>query len=394
MKTVMIISYSPLHRDPRILRQLQAIKDKYKIVTMGYTPVFPSDASNKIIHYTIYVPKNNISKKNFFLRKVEKLFLYMKKEYLPLYERKLDLKNIFTAKIEEPDVIIANDWDGLYSAVYLKKKNKWRARIYFDAHEYAPSELADFKWRLLMRPLIVYALKECKEHIDVMSTVCDGIAREYEKFFDFPSGSVSVITNAPLYQEMLHPSALLNDKIRLIHHGGASKARRLELMIKMMRYLDPEKYELIFMLVPDSKREYYNYLVKIARQFKNIYFIEPVETARIAETINKFDVGIYTFQVHGFNNVHSLPNKFFEYIQARLAIAIGPLVEMSSLVSRYNLGVCSKNFSPKALAESIMTLSRDEIMNYKNNADKYAKELSAEKNLLRIKKIVADLAGE
>jgi hypothetical protein len=161
----------------------------------------------------------------------------------------------------------------------------------------------------------------------------------------------------------------------------------------MMQYLDPEKYELTFMLVP-AVREYYGYLVNAARQFKNIHFIEPVETVKIAQTINNFDIGIYILKGYGFNNNHALPNKFFEYIQARLAIAIGPSVEMASIVGQYNLGVCSKSFSPKALARSIMTLSRDEIMNYKNNADKYARELSSENSLIKIRKIVDGLAGE
>ena len=36
-KNILIISYSPLHRDPRILRQIQALKDDYKIQTVGWT---------------------------------------------------------------------------------------------------------------------------------------------------------------------------------------------------------------------------------------------------------------------------------------------------------------------------------------------------------------------
>ncbi|MDR0605866.1 MAG: hypothetical protein LBG80_16370 [Bacteroidales bacterium] len=317
----------------------------------------------------------------------------MKKEYFLYYKKTLDIKHVFAINPPfSPDVIIANDWSGLYSAVLLKTEKKWQAKIYFDAHEYAPDEVASLRWRLLIRPVIIYALKECRKYIDAMSTVCDGIAREYEKFLNFPSGFVSVITNTPAYQEVLQPAALHNDKIQLIHHGGAMKERKLELMIKMMRYLDPLRYELTFMLVP-SQKKYYDYLVNTARQFKNIHFIEPVETARIAETLNTYDIGVYILKGHEFNNIHALPNKFFEYIQARLAIAIGPSVEMAKIVNRYHLGICSGNFSPKALAKCIMTLSPNEIMNCKNNADKYARELSAENNLIKIKNIIDDLAG-
>jgi hypothetical protein len=389
MKTVLIISYSSLHRDPRILRQIQALEGNYKIVTIGYTPALSDCISGEITHYTVNRPRRST-----FPEKIKRLFQYIKKEYLLSYKKEFDLENIHTEKIETPDVVIANDWNGLYSAVSLKKENKWlQTKIYFDAHEYAPEEFINLKWHLFMHSKVVFALRECRDYIDAMSTVCDGIAKEYERFFNFPSDSITVITNAPEYNMLLSPTTLHNDKVRLIHHGGAIKARKLELMIKMMQYLDPEKYELTFMLVPAMK-EYYDYLVNTARQFKNIHFIEPVETVKIAQTINNFDIGIYILKGHGFNNDHALPNKFFEYIQARLAIAIGPSVEMANIVGQYNLGVCSKSFSPKALARSIMTLSRDEIMNYKNNADKYARELSAENNLIKIRNIVDDLAGE
>ena len=53
MKTVLIISYSPLHRDPRILRQIKALKQEYKIVTIGYTQII----DDSIIYYQIRLPK-------------------------------------------------------------------------------------------------------------------------------------------------------------------------------------------------------------------------------------------------------------------------------------------------------------------------------------------------
>jgi hypothetical protein len=121
--------------------------------------------------------------------------------------------------------------------------------------------------------------------------------------------------------------------------------------------------------------------------------IKLVETVKILQTINNFDIGIYILKEHGFN-IHTLSNKFFEYIQARLAIAIGPSVEMANIVNQYNLGVCSESFSSRALARNIMSLSRNDIMSYKNNANKYARELSAENNLIKIRKIVDELVGK
>jgi hypothetical protein len=182
-------------------------------------------------------------------------------------------------------------------------------------------------------------------------------------------------------------------KVKLIHHGGAMKQRRIEMMIKMMQYLDNEKYELTLMLVPGDQK-YYAYLTKMAGKFKNIKIVNPVGFSKIPETINKHDVGVYILRPDGFNDKYALPNKIFEFIQARLAIAIGPSIEMAKIVNKYHVGVVSKDFSAKSLADSIRTLSWDSIMEYKGNSDKYAKELSSENNMTKIKRIVSNLTGD
>jgi hypothetical protein len=273
----------------------------------------------------------------------------------------------------------------------LKKKNNWKAKIYFDAHEYSIYEhKKSFKWYFFMQPIIKYAFKKYKKDINIMTTVCEGLARKYEHFLRFPKGFIKVITNAPEYRENLKPSNIKDNKIRLIHHGGAWKVRKIEIMIEIMNYLDPEKYELTFMLVQDNP-EYYEYLIKKAQPYKNIYFIDPVPFNEIAKTINDYDIGIFLLLPEIISYKYALPNKFFEFIQARLAIAIGPSIEMVKIVERYNLGIYSKEFTPISLAEAIKKLTPEKIMEYKNNSDKYAKELSAEENIKKIKEIISEL---
>ena len=66
---------------------------------------------------------------------------------------------------------------------------------------------------------------------------------------------------------------------------------------------------------------------------------------------------------------------------------------MSKIVAKYNLGVISKNFTPKSLAKSMSQLTHEKIMEYKNNSHNHAKELSSNQNLIEIKQIVDNLAG-
>jgi glycosyltransferase involved in cell wall biosynthesis len=192
------------------------------------------------------------------------------------------------------------------------------------------------------------------------------------------------------YQTVLKSNETHGGKIKLIHHGGAIKDRRLELMIKMMRFLDPQKYDLTFMLVPSDKK-YFSYLVNLAGKYSNIHFVSPVSFSEIPQTLNGYDIGVYILIPNSFNNKYALPNKLFEFIQARLAVAIGPSIEMVKIVEHYNLGVYSEDFSPESLAKRIAQITPEGIMKHKENADKYARELSAEENIVKIKNIVAEL---
>ena len=395
MIKILIISYSPLNSDPRVIRQIKALSNYYRIYTAGYTPV----SDNSIVNYNIYFPLEQ--KNNFLLIKIARRLKKYYNCYSSLLKRNfsnelstiLNINEISSQSIIDPNIIIANDWNGLYMASELKKIKNWNCKIYFDAHEYAPKELdSSLKWRLFQKRKIIWALRKCRDDISIMSTVCEGIAREYEKFFGFPHDFVKVITNASEYNTDLRPTEINNDVIRLIHHGGASKVRKLELMVKMMKHLNRSRYELTFMLVKD-KPDYYDYLVRISHKYRNIKFIAPVHFENITKTLNNYDIGLFLILPEHYNYKHCLPNKLFEFIQARLAIAIGPSVEMAKIVNDYKLGVVSKNFSPKSLARRIMQLTPEKIMKYKSNSNKNARYLSAEENIIKIRSIIDELAG-
>jgi hypothetical protein len=389
-KKVIIISYLPLNREPRVLRQVQALKDNYKLYTIGYNPIDDPD----IVFYPI---SDNILHKRTFIQKVKRRlkrylsFFELKNIYHKKIENQYNFKYILSHSIERPDVIIAHDWAGLLLASTLKKSNNWKANIYLDAHEYSPNQFsASIEWRLFTKPLIIWALKKCKNDFTIMSAVCEGIAREYENFFRFPYNSVTVITNAANYHANLRPNDIQNNKIKLIHHGYTMVQRRLDLMIKMMKYLDPEKYELTFMLI-NSQPQYYNYLINEAESCENIKFIEPVPFNDIINKLNNYDIGLFLLLPENFNYKLALPNKFFEFIQARLAVAIGPSIEMKKIVSKYNIGVCSNDFTPESLAESISKMSFEQIMECKKNSHLYARELSSLPNLELINNIISGL---
>ncbi len=220
---------------------------------------------------------------------------------------------------------------------------------------------------------------------DKMITVSDGIAIEYFKNFNIKPG---VVTNACFYVD-IKTSDIDSEHIKLIHHGGATPSRKIELMIKMMDYLD-KRFTLDLMLLNTSP-DYLKKLKHIANNKDNIRFIKPIPMRKVVYYINEYDIGIYILEENSFNNKYALPNKLFEFIQAKLAVAIGPSLEMAKIVKKYNCGIVASDFKPETMAKELNKLTKDEINYYKYQSDKASQELSAERNLQKFTHIVASL---
>jgi signal recognition particle subunit SEC65 len=205
--------------------------------------------------------------------------------------------------------------------------------------------------------------------------VCQGISEKCLKEYGVPS---IVIPNAAFYNDipLSHNSG---KKTRMIYHGAVLESRKIEEMIEVARELGLD-YELDIMgTSTDFNVDYFKKLQKIIEDIPNVRFKEPVKFQNIITTINSYDFGIYILKPNGFNNEYALPNKLFEYMQAKLAIAISPSVEMKRLVEKYNLGVVADDFSPKNLAKKIKSLSMQNILEFKKNSEFASKIENAEK---------------
>jgi hypothetical protein len=102
---------------------------------------------------------------------------------------------------------------------------------------------------------------------------------------------------------------------------------------------------------------------------------------QIASTIHDYDIGIFLLPPVNFNYAMALPNKFFEFVQARLAVAIGPSPEMVRIAEQYGFGIISDSFDPHEMATRIAQLSAIDIDALKLKADTAARELNATRTL-------------
>jgi hypothetical protein len=183
--------------------------------------------------------------------------------------------------------------------------------------------------------------------------------------------------NAPSYQH-LEPTPVSVEIVRMIHHGAAIPSRKLELMIEMMQFLD-SRFHLDLMLV-SSDQNYLNHIRSLAAGEARIRFIEPVAMLDIPHFTNGYDIGVFLLPPVNFNYAYALPNKFFEFVQARLAVAIGPSPEMARLVELYGVGVVAEDFTPRSLAVRLNELTAQDITKFKLASHVAARELCFSKS--------------
>lgn len=280
----------------------------------------------------------------------------------------------------QPNVILVESLILLPFCLTIARQNN--ARVILDAREYYPREFeSSLKFRVFDRPEKKRLLRKYLPQVSAMSTVCDGLAAEYKQEFGIDA---SVVRSTPMYKAV-DPCATVSSPIRLVHHGGANPDRCLEKMIDVVKILDGVCV-LDFYLVGNPA--YLQSLKDRARSCLWIRFLEPVAFNDINGMLQGYDMGFYILEPTSFNNKFALPNKFFEFIQARIPVAIGPSPEMKALVEQFRIGVVADSFEATSMVELLKGLSNSEIVEMKANTQQAAIELSWERESKVLEKLV------
>lgn len=392
MKKVIIYCRSDLSREPRFLKQVNALKSEYKIVSYGL--------HDSGIHGIDFMDLNEYNEFNrpiafhleypLFIRKIISVFvlIYLKSKDFFSPERQLDFINVALARhiiLQEPDFVIGHHLQSLPLLVYLKRKSG--CRIACNAHEYYPEESGAVEFILKIRPAYLYLCRKYLGKLDVFFNSCESFASKYFDNFKVPS----VITyNTPAYYDLKPAPVRDNAEIKLIHHGIAIPERLIENMFEMMK-IAGNRHTLDLMLIPTNKK-YYDFLIDLARGYVNVRIISPVKFNQIIPALTNYDIGICYLPNNNFNNEFSLPNKLFDYIQARLCVLSAPSFEVKRIIRKEKIGFFSDDFSPQSMGKLLSRITLTEIENCKNNSHRVAQFYSSsmtEKTILdTVKKVM------
>lgn len=376
-KNILIICFTDIARDPRVKRQISFLKDSYDLTILG-----SGDPGIAGITY-LHCPFSHHTAR----QKVAPFLLLAARQYEKHYWRQSFTQSALKLlENRRYDLLIANEINSLPLAVAVARG----AKVLFDAHEFYPGLRDEYLWwRLCFNPYFDRICSSYLPRTDAWVTVSDGIATEYQRRYRLPAAAI--ITNAPDLSSIA-PSRTDARRIKLVYHGMAAPTRRLENILNTFRLLDG-RFELHLIFSPGSDQKYITKLKRLALRLGNISFPPPVPSDRVIDCLSQYDIGIYLFEPTNINNRMALPNKFYEFIQARLAIAIGPSPEMAKLVNKYNLGLVANSFAPADLARLLNALPADRIDEFKHNSDRAAMALSAQSNRTILLDLVGSLIG-
>lgn len=376
MATILVISFTDLKRDPRVRRQIEALRTHHAVIAAGTgDPEMPDVRFLGCQRSVRTLAAKCAEGVELLLRRYETHY-WRRSHVQELYHKLTGI---------EFDVVIANDIEALPLAIRLAE----RRPVILDAHEYAPKELEDqLIWRLFHKGHATYICESYVHKTVRVLTVADGLAEEYHRIY----GVKPIVINNAASSYTLVPRKTSPRPIRMVHHGHAMPSRRIENMIQIMQGLD-DRFEFDFMLIP-SFPQYLKRLKAQASTDRRIRFLPPVSMEQLVPFSNDYDIGLYLLQPSNFNNVHALPNKFFEFLQARLAVAIGPSPEMAQIVRQFGCGVVAEDFSAAALAHELRQLTPADIDRMKAGSDRAAQVHTAERNAEKLREVVASVMKE
>jgi len=264
---------------------------------------------------------------------------------------------------------------------------KGNAKVIMDAREFYPEELGhSLFWSFTERPMRVRICRKYLKQCDAVMTVSEGLAQRYEKDFGIKP---FLLRSMPRYQSF-SPSPVQDGRVRMVHHGVANRDRRLENMIDIMNLLD-SRFELDIYLTGDAS--YIEDLRQLASSNPKVRILDPVPFDQIVSMLNGYDMGFCYLPPTTFNLEYSLPNKFFEFIQGRLAVLIGPSPNMVPLVRDYHCGFITPSFDTKETAGFLNGLTVPAIAAAKNASHEAARILCYENESGELMETIYRLLG-
>ncbi|WP_372947028.1 glycosyltransferase [Mariniphaga sp.] len=278
------------------------------------------------------------------------------------------------------DLLLANDLDTL-PANFLISKLKNRPLVY-DSHEFF-TEVPELVNRPRVKKIWEWLEQKTVPKLKYAYTVCDSIAKIYTEKYNV---HFRVVRNVPVVA-----NSNQNDKKHsvdaekiILYQGAVNVGRGLEQAIRAMKMV--QNARLVIAGDGDIRKELEELTAREGLQEK-VQFLGRLSIDELVKLTPKADFGLSIEEDIGLNYRYALPNKLFDYIQARIPVLVTNLPEMAAVVNKYSIGRVTSSLVPNHLAKIFLEMLTDQNSRkiWEQNLEIAATELTweNEKKVLR-----------
>lgn len=294
------------------------------------------------------------------------------------------IRNFFES--QKPDLVIARD---IYSVPLVHKVLK-KDYVWIDLPDFT-AEMSSYQphYKLILGPYFAYLTQHLRRVSDSFSTVSQSLADYF--YCHFQLKPITIRNALPYYPPPARDSSnspdisdlVTDSKVRLVYVGAAIRRREIELCIRAINLL-PSNFFLDLFLVPVD-HVYLEELQVLTSNSSRIRILAPIPHTELIIQISTYTAALVVIPDTSVNSSCSLPNKFFEALQARLPIITGPTPEIANLVRQYQIGTVAESFTEQDIANACRHLTVSGSWRYQNRLDIAARALSDNADLESIR---------
>lgn len=259
----------------------------------------------------------------------------------PLFYAEYNIRLLLYLVFVRASILVSNDLDTL-PAVFMASRIRRRPIVY-DSHEYF-TQLPELVDRHNTRKIWEKLESVILPRIRYSYTVSSSIAREYNSLYGI---RMTVVRNLPFRVRVLPALNSPKEEKTIIYQGALNMGRGLELAISAMQYLENTR-----LLIAGSGyfESDLRQLVTILKLGNKVVFLGRIEPVYLFQQTVQADLGISLEENRGLNYYFALPNKLFDYIQARIPVLVSNLPEMALIVNKYQVGRITDTQDPRELS--------------------------------------------
>jgi len=296
----------------------------------------------------------------------------------PLFYINYSISLFFYLLWAQRSILLSNDLDTLFPNFIISKLKQ--VPLVYDSHEYF-TEVPE----LINRPFVQRVWESIEKSIvpqlKLCYTVSGAIAEAYEKKYGV---QFMLVRNLPKERVV----EIIEKENRIIYQGALNVGRGLEYLIESMQFVEGE---LIIAGTGDIE-ERLRMMVNHFALGNKVRFVGRLNASDLFELTKTAKIGVSLEEELGLNYTYALPNKLFDYIQARVPVLVSSLPEMKKVTQQYGIGEIINSHDPKVIGDALnRMLASNHYQKWVENCDQAARILNWENEQTVLKEIFSSL---